>query len=113
MRQLEHALQTVLPDANPPVALPYWDQTSKKCQKEGIPKLLTDKKIRIGLKYYKNPFLFYRLPDETDCSDNKKTKIYYKSKGYATNRYPYDGLTCPDDFKASAQSHNRYLRLTY
>ena len=104
---MELALQSVIPDAlEPPLALPYWDQTSKKCREEGIPKLLTDREIEIRGKFYRTPLFSYTFQCETDDEIDKEDNMAYKPKGYVTTRYPFSGIQTTE-LGDSAEKHNR------
>ena len=104
LRHLELALQSVMPDAQaPPLAIPFWDLTSKESIEFGIPEILTKKKIDVcGVTFDPNPLCQYTFPET--ISDPSKT--FYKAKGSSTTRYPFSGLQS-NQHKSQAKEHNR------
>ena len=92
--RLEQALQTVDPDA----MIPYWDQTSQESLENGVPKLLTDEMVEIDGKQVENPLKSFVLKKAL-AGDNSKPV------DYETVRYPYAGLSGPDDID-NTNKHN-------
>ena len=104
LRHLELALQSVMPDAQaPPLAIPYWDITSKESIEFGIPEILTKKKITVcGVTFDPNPLCQYTFQD----SIGDPSKAFYKARGSSTIRYPFSGLQSEEQEPISLE-HNR------
>ena len=99
MRHMELALQTVMPDSKEPMALHYWDETSKESIQEGIPELLTKKSITIkGVTYDPNPLYQYKY--QADIANEESS--HHRKKGDPTVRYPFSG-----HHGDGANKHNR------
>jgi tyrosinase len=90
----EKALQAAVPDAKPVITLPYWDYTSKRAIKKGIPSLLsdpyyetteTDENGSKKITKNSNPFYMaeYDIPLRTFRNDEPNNKLLKLARGLA------------------------------
>jgi tyrosinase len=88
------------------VTLPYWDETSEKSQKHGIPWVLTQQKFVLDGVEIDNPLVSFTLNRAITDFINPDNSTYSKPEGYKTVRYPLSGLVGNEIDKAATLKHN-------
>lgn len=84
------------------VMMPYWDQISDQSQKNGIPWVLTQKKIKFGSETMENPLVAYTHP--YSLKDPQDLSYEQKYKNSPTVRFPL----CADLFNNTLDELKSY-----
>jgi len=99
MRQLECALQTVMPDSKEPMALHYWAWD----QEDDIPDILTKGSITVnGYHFETNPLYQYKFQEDLPDRDSNVGKQQQET----TVRFPFSA-------HKNSEQINKYVPLRY